>query len=134
MPANLQTSSEPGLATTMSGIVHDVQELVKQQLALFKAEISSDFRKAREASISLAAGVVALIFGAGLLCVMSVHLIKWLVPSMELWVCYLLVGLGVVLVGAVLVGIGWKQFQSIQPTEQAVDALKENLEWKTMPK
>jgi hypothetical protein len=133
MPATLPTSSEPGMAATMSGIVHDFQELVKQQLALFKAEVASDFRKTREATVSLAAGVVALLFGSGLLCIMSVHLLKWLVPSMELWVCYLLVGGGVVLVGAVLTGIGWKQFQSIQPTEQTVDALKENLEWKTKP-
>lgn len=132
MANNLQTSSEPSLTSLVSGIIGDFQELIKQQLALFKAEVASDFRKTREASATLAAGLVALLFGCGLLCLMTVHLLGWLVPTMPLWVCYLIVGGAVFAVGAVLTGVGWKQFHSFNPLpDQTVEAMKENLEWKT---
>jgi len=133
MANNLQTSSEPSLTSLVSGIIGDFQELIKQQLALFKAEVASDFRKTREASATLAAGLVALLFGCGLLCLMAVHLLEWAFqPNLPLWVCYLIVGGAVFAVGAVLTGVGWKQFHSFNPLpDQSVEAMKENLEWKT---
>jgi len=134
MATNLQeTGSEPSLTSLVSGIVSDFQELIKQQLALFKAEVASDFRKTREASATLAAGLVALLFGCGLLCLMVVHLLQWAF-HLEFWVCYLIVGGAICTLGAVLVGVGWKQFHSFNPLpDQSVAAMKENLEWKTKP-
>jgi len=131
MANNLQTGSEPSLTSIVSGIIHDFQELVKQQLALFKAEVVTDFRKTREASAALVSGMVALFLGSVLLCFMLVHLLEWAFrPHLEIWMCYLIVGGVVVAAGAVLTGMGWKQFHSFTPL-QSVDALKENLEWKT---
>jgi len=135
MATNLQTSSEPSLTSLVSGIVNDFQELIKQQLALFKAEVSSDIRKTREASVTLVAGVVALLFGAGLLCLMLVHLLEYaFAPHLPLWACYLIVGGVVFAFGAGLTAVGWKQFHSFNPLHsESVDAMKENLEWKTKP-
>jgi len=65
---------------------------------------------------------------------MAVHLLGWLVPTMPLWVCYLIIGGAVSALGAVLTGVGWHQFHSFHPlTSETVEALKENLEWKTKP-
>jgi len=135
MATNLQEpGSDVSLTSTVAGIIGDFQELVKQQLALFKAEVAADFRKTREASATLAAGVVALLFGSGLLCLMVVYLLGWLVPTMPLWVCYLIVGGAIFVLGGILTGVGWHQFHSFNPLpDQTVEALKENLEWKTKP-
>jgi len=131
----MQTSSEPSLTSIVSGIVGDFQELIKQQLALFKAELTSDFRKTRDASLVLVSGVVALLFGSGLLCLMLVHLLDYaFAPHLPLWSCYLIVGGAVFALGAGLTAWGWKQFQSFHPLQsESVDAMKENLEWKTTP-
>jgi len=134
MATNLQTSSEPSLASIVSGIIGDFQELIKQQMDLFKTEVSEELRKTREALATLVIGLIVLFLGAALLSVMLVHLLGWLLPNMPLWVCYLLVGGGISAVGGILTGVAWKQFQSFHAVpEQSVEALKENLEWKTKP-
>lgn len=135
MATNLQAGSEPSLTSLVSGIVGDFQELIKQQLALFKAELSADFRKTREASALLVVGGVGLFFGCGLLCLTAVNLLEWAFrPQLELWACYLIVCGVVSTVGASLAAVGWKQFHSFnQHPNPVVEAMKENLEWKTKP-
>ncbi len=132
MASNLQTGSEPSLTSIMSGIIHDVQELIKQQTDLFKAEVAADIRKAKEGVAALAIGAGALFLGVVLLCLMVVHLLITfaLFPP---WAAYLLVGGVIFVIGAVLTVVGWNQFRSVS-AEQSVKALEENLEWKTNPK
>jgi len=133
MATNLQTSSEPSLTSTVSGIISDFQELIKQQMALFKTEIAEDLRKAREASASLACGAMCLGIGSVLLCFMAVHLLEWAFrPHLEVWVCYLIVGGVVAALGGGLTYNAWTQFHRVT-AEQSVKALEENLEWKTKP-
>jgi len=132
MATNLQTSSEPSLTSTVSGIIGDFQELIKQQMDLFKAEVSADVQKTKEGAAALAVGLGALFLGCALLSVMTVHLLAWLVPSCPLWVFYLLVGGVVAAIGGCMTFIGWKQFQSVN-ADQSVKSLQENLEWKTKP-
>jgi uncharacterized membrane protein YqjE len=129
MAINLQTGSEPSVTSIVSGIINDFQELIKQQLDLFKTEVAADVQKTKEGAVALSVGLGALFLGCALLCVMLVHLLASLVP---LWVSYLLVGGGVTVVGAGLTIFGWKQFQSVS-ADQSVKALQENLEWKTKP-
>jgi len=123
------------VAALASGIVHDFQELVKQQLDLFRHEVKADVRKAREASASLAIGAGMVVLGGLLLCFGIVHLLSWLVPALPLWGSYLIVGGLVCAVGAILGFFGWKQFQSFNPLpDESAEALKENLEWTTKPR
>jgi len=132
MATNLQTSSEPSMTSTVSGIISDFQELIKQQLALFKAELAADLRKTKEASASLVCGLVCLSLGGILLCFMAVYLLAWLVPAMPLWVCFLIVGGIVAALGAGLTYSAWNEFRTVT-ADQSVKALEENLEWKTKP-
>jgi len=133
MATNLQTSSEPTLTSTVSGIISDFQELVKQQLALFKAEVAADLRKTREASVSLVCGAVCLGIGTILLCLMLVHLLTWAFdPHLPLWGSYLIVGGVIAAIGGGLTYNAWTQFHGVT-AEQSVKALEENLEWKTKP-
>jgi len=132
MATNLQTDPGPGVGELVSGIVHDAQELISQQLTLFKQEVRQDLKKAREGVglLSLAAGV--LLVGAILLGLMLVHLLAWLAPSLPLWGCYGIVGGALAGVGAVLALQGREKLGQVLP-EQSAKALEENLEWKTKP-
>ncbi len=139
MSTNLQTHSEldtdPGLAALLSGIFHDIQELLKQQMRLFKHEIHSDLRKSGEAALSLAAGASVLAAGVGLLCFMLVYLLNWAVPALPLWCCFGLVGAVLLGIGAGLTWYGRSQFRSFNPLpEESLAALRENLEWTTKPR
>jgi len=131
MATNLQTSPEPSLSSLMTGIVKDVQDLIKQQLALFKHEVGEDFRKTREASTSLVIGLGTLFVAVVMFCLMLVHLLHWAFdPSLALWACYGIVGLGMALIGGALTWWAREQFRSFNPLpDQSLAALKENLEW-----
>jgi len=135
MAANLQTSPETSLSSLLTGIFHDLQDLIKQQLALFKHEVGDDVRKVREASTSLAVGLGTLFVAVILFCLMLVHLLSWAVVSMPLWACYGVVALGMGVLGGGMTWWALQQFHDINPLpEQSVAALKENLEWPNNPR
>jgi len=133
MSANLQTESGPSVAELVTGIVHDAQNLLGQQLALFKQEVREDIQKARDAALSLALGSSLLLVGAIMLCLMCVYLLHEL-AEFRLWSSFAIVGGVLTLVGGVLAYIGREQLRTVHPIpEKTAKALEENLEWKTKP-
>lgn len=124
--------NEPSVTALVSGILTDVQDLIKQQVTLLKCDIRHDIRQAKEGAASVALGIGLAAVGGILLCLMLVHLISWLAPTWPLWVCYALVG--GVLLGAGLAAMfaGKKKFETLNPLpEQSVEALRENVKWQT---
>jgi hypothetical protein len=134
MASNPETSSEPTTTSLVTGILYDVQELFKQQMALFKTEVKNDARRTAQATLYLAAGGVVVLIGAVLLCVMIVHLLHTYTP-LDLWACYLIVGVLVTALGGLMIYLGREKFQSFNPLpDESMAALKENLEWTTKPR
>jgi hypothetical protein len=134
MATNLQTSSDPSVPSLLSGIVHDFQELIKQQVELFKTEVKADIRKSKEAAASLALGLCFLLLGSILLCLTLVYLLHEL-AALPMWASYLIVTAAVALPGGFLAYTGWKKFHSFNPLpDESAQALKETLEWTTKPK
>jgi uncharacterized membrane protein YqjE len=135
MASNLQTGQEPSVAELATGIIHDFQELVKQQLELFKHELKADVRKTREVATSLALGLVLLSLGGIVVCIGLSELLFWLAPVLHRFGAYLIVGGLVTAIGAGLSYYGYQEFRAsnLLPEESA-EALKENLEWTTKPK
>jgi len=132
MATNLQTDPGSGLGGLVSGIVQDAQELINQQLTLFKQEMREDLRRARKGAILLAVAGGVLLIGTLLLAHMLVHLLFWLVPDMPLWICYGIIGGLLAGTGAFLAYRGRDKLERSVP-EQTAKALEENLEWKTKP-
>ena len=126
---------EPAMTALVAGAIDDVQELLKQQLALFKHEVRQDVRKARDASISLAFGGVILLVGGVLLALTGVHLLQALAPALPLWACYAIVGVLVTATGGAFIYSGKKQVESFQILpEESLQSLKENFQWMRNPK
>ena len=117
----------------VTGIINDAQELIKQQLALARHEIKEDFRKTKEAALSLALGGTIALLGGLLLGFMLVYLLA--LTDLPLWACYGIVGGLLAVVGGVLVYMGKKELDSFNPLpEESAQALKENVQWITKPK
>jgi len=135
MDNNQQTHSEPGVATLLNGIVNDTQELLKQQLALFREEVEENLHKTRDAGIFLLMGAGVLMVGAIILGLALVQLLQHAVPTLPVWASYALVGSAVAIVGGGLIYQAKIQFASFSAVpEKTTQALKENLEWKTTPR
>jgi hypothetical protein len=119
----------------VAGIVSDAQELLKQEVELFKSEVREDVRKTRDAAIRLGAGAGVTAVGALFVCVMLVLLLHWTVPAIYLWAWFGIVGFGLVACGAALLYLGRSKLTSFNPLpEQSVEALRENVRCITNPK
>jgi hypothetical protein len=141
MANEVHSPPEPSVTTLVSGIITDVQDLVKQQVALARREIQSDFQKTKEAALSLAWGVGACVLAVILFCLTVVYLLHWLTSpagsdpaSIPLWGCYAIVAGVLAAVGATLTYLGIHKLQSFNPLpDETAEALKENVQWLTNP-
>jgi len=128
----VNTGTEPSISSLVQGIVHDVQELTRQQLELLKVEMKNDFAKTREATLSLAVGMVVAFVGGLLLTFGLTYLLYWGIADLPLWGAFLIVGTLVTAGGGAAVYSGYHKFQTFNPLpDQSVGALKENLQWAT---
>src|SRR6266513_1623751 len=90
-PASLGTPGGQTVTGLVSGIIADAQELVKQQVALVRAEIKADFQKTIRAAVMLAVGSLAAVPAVFLVCNMFVFMLHEL-AGLTLWASYGIVG------------------------------------------
>jgi len=143
MTPQVPTSSEPGIATLVKGIVDDIGDLIKQELKFARTEVTTDLRKSKEAIVALAIGAGAAFLGLIFAGLMVVYLLHWLTtpPSyadpagIPLWGCYGIVTLVFLGTGTALLLVGKKKFDSFNPLpDQTVNTVKENVQWITNSK
>jgi len=130
-----QANGSPSVTELVSGIVGDVQDLGMQHFALFRHELKEDIRKATDAAASLAIGLAVAQMGGILICLMLVHLLSSLVPSLSMWSCYGIVGVAVVAVGFVAVMNGLHKLKSVETlSNQTAQIMKDDARWLNQPK
>ena len=128
---NIPTTGEPSVTSLVGGIMNDAQELFRQQMAVFKAELRDDMRKTKEAARSLVIGVGVAFFGVLLLLFALVYLLNW-ASGLQVWASFAIVGGIVLAVGLALIYAGKKRFESFHPlSDQSAQALRENVQWIT---
>ena len=85
MAEDLHTVEGPRVTTLVNGIVHDAQELLHQQIALFKHEVRENLRKTKEAAQSLSLGAGLGMTGGLFLGFMLVYVLHEVWPRLALW-------------------------------------------------
>jgi uncharacterized membrane protein YqjE len=130
MANDVRSPNDPSVTTLVSGIVCEVQELIKQQVALVRVEVRNDFQKTKSAISSLAIGAGILLLGIILACLMVVYALNAAWPELPLWACYAIVGGVLLALGVILLYAGKRKFDTFNPLpDQSFEALKENLQW-----
>lgn len=130
---------DPSITATVRGILDDALELVKQQLALVKAEIRDYLHNVKAGVISIVCAVAPLLLGGLMLCFTLVHALHWISTpagqsidpaALPLWACYGIVAAFFLVVGGTCLGIGIYRLKSMRPlAEQSTKALEENIQW-----
>jgi hypothetical protein len=132
---DLQNPTEPSKTTLVGGIIADVQQLIQQQLAMFRQEFRDDLRKSKDAALSLALAIGIALAGSVLVLIMLPLLLHWAAPELPLWASFGIVGGGLTVLGGVLIYSSVKRIKSINPlSDTSIAAFKENLKWTTSPK
>lgn len=125
---------EPSVAQLVTGIVDDAQELMRQQIALFKHELRKDLKEAKRVSISFA--VSCLLGGTAvlLLSFMLVYLVNWLWPAVPAWVGFGIIGALYAVICISLFFFAKEKLEDMAPlSDEALNATKENLQWTRKP-
>jgi hypothetical protein len=126
---NSAYTSEPTLTQLLTGLMNDVKELLRQELALAKHEVRQELRETLLVVVFLGIGVGIAAIGGLLLILMLVHLLHAL-TALPLWACYGIVGGLFAVVGVVLLVIGKHKMAGIHMVPQeTVETMKENAQW-----
>lgn len=124
------TSNIVGL---LGGILDDATTLIKQQLTMASQEIKEDL--GRTATGAKYLGLGAFLTGLGLLFIlMGVPPLLMYLTGWEAWVCWMLSGLVITIVGLIALGVGGRLMKKFNPIPQkSLNALSENVSWLTKP-
>jgi len=120
---------DASVATLLSGIVGDAQELVRQEIALARQEIREEISAAKDAGTKLViAGAVLAIGALFLLVTLALgiaDLFNW-----SSWAGFGIVGVVLAIVGYILYSAAQKRMKEIKPVpEKTIETMKENVEW-----
>jgi hypothetical protein len=124
------TEAEPSMSTLATGIINDVQDLIKQQLSLFQHEIKEGVNKTKDGAFVLFVGLGIALAGVSLAGVTGAYLLHWAAPTLPLWACFAIPSAALMMAGGALVVVGKKMLDAV-PTlaNQSVDEVKENVQW-----
>jgi hypothetical protein len=134
MATDVKSGGDSSVTSLVSGVINDAQELMRQQLALLKAEVREDLRKTREAAVLMATGLGIALLGVLLLAFTLVYAVNELL-HVPLWASFAICTLVLLAGGGALCFVAKKQFDSFNPLpDQTAKALEENVQWITKPK
>ena len=120
--------AEPTLGTLATRLAQDSSTLIKQEIALAKAEARQSVRQAANGVMKL--GVAAAVLGIGTL-VLTAFLVLFLGELMgNYWAAALIVGLLLSFVGALLAVAGLRRLKNVQIAPgNTIETLKEDKAW-----
>ncbi len=116
-----------GLGPLISGVVGDIQAMVRGEVQLAKTELKEEAVAAGSGGAMIVAGGVTGLFGVGFLLVAVTRLLGKVLPD---WLAAAVVGLGLT-GGAAALGLSGKSKlsdTSLMP-QQTVDSLKQTTSW-----
>jgi hypothetical protein len=128
---------EASMTGLLRGIINDVGNLIRQEIRFARTEMKSDARAVLRAGVVLALGAGTAALGVILGAFMMVYLLHWLSlpagtaePGIPLWGCYGIVAAVFLAVGGLMVFVGVKYLQSVNPLpDETAKNVKENVEW-----
>jgi len=118
---------ERPLKDVVQGIIGNVQDIIRSEVRLAKAELADQATKARSALTVMGAGALAGIYSVALLLVTCVLGLATVLPA---WMAALIVAGVSGIVSAILMSIGTGRLRTVHPTpEKAIHTVKENVRW-----
>lgn len=116
-----------GLGSLISGVIKDLQELVRDEVQLAKVEIKEDIAEITKAAGMFIAGAVLGLVG---LIIFMIGVADLLAEWMDGWLAAGIVGLVLLAIAAILAIVGKNKISAanLKP-QQTIDSLKEDQAW-----
>src|SRR5262249_53093619 len=118
---------ERSIASVLKDIVGNLQEIIRAEVRLAKAEVGEQLTMARRAMVLVAAGALFAVLALACLLLCIVYVLAHFVPA---WLAALIVALGVGAIAGALVAIGASQLKRIPLSPgRTVTSVQENIQW-----
>ncbi len=128
IPATAGPETQPSMTGLVSGIVSDLQQLIRQEVQLARTEVKQEWDKAKSAASAMAIGAALLLLGVFILCFFLVYLIN--LAGVPLWGSFGIVGGGLTILGLLLLGMGYARASRVHVVPpQTAETLRENVQW-----
>jgi uncharacterized membrane protein YqjE len=122
---------EPSVGELVRRASENVSTLVRAEIELAKAELSTTVKRAGVGGGMIAAAVAILIFSVPFLFVVIAEVL--VAVGLPRWLSYLIVWVLFLLVAAVLALIGRSQLRKVQPPERTIKAARDTATWARHP-
>jgi uncharacterized membrane protein YqjE len=120
-------ATERSFASVLQDILRNVQEIIRAEMRLAKAEIREEASKAFSSMVWVGVGAVCAAFAVTFLLWTIVYAISLVWP---MWAATLAVTAVMGIAGAVTLTSGIRQMKRVNPTpERTVETIKENVAW-----
>jgi hypothetical protein len=121
------TTPDRSFADVLRDIGQGIQEILRSEVRLAKAEISEEARKARSAGVWLAIGAVLGIGAVMIGLLAGVYGLSTVMPN---WAAALVVSVASAATSGLAVRAGLMHLTRIDPTpDKTIQSLKEHVEW-----
>jgi uncharacterized membrane protein YqjE len=124
-PTAADTGDRP-FAELLRDVVANVQEIVRSEVRLAKAELSEETQKTIRAVGFLLAGGLLGLYALGFLLLSAVYALAVVLPD---WLAPLLVALLVAVIAGALLMIGRNRLKNVSPMPKTVSSVKEDIQW-----
>ena len=125
----MQTADRP-ISAVLSDIMGNVQDIVRSEARLAKAEVTQELRKSASACVLTGAGLVMLAFSGLFVLVAAVAALSVVMP---IWAAALIVAAAEGLMAALFVSLGVRRFKAMLGAPRTAATMKENAEWAKHP-
>lgn len=111
----------------LQDIIADVQEIVRSEFRLAKAEVQEETAKVARSGIPLIVGLLLGLYALGFILLAAVHALSIVVAA---WLGTLIVGFLVGVVSLILINVGRNRLKGVKVVpEKTIGTMKENVQW-----
>lgn len=118
--------NEQSWSTLLDRIITNVQEIIRSEVRLAKAELTQQGRIAAKAGTSLAIGAVFGLLGGSFILVCIACALAIVLPW---WLATLIVGLILLFVSTIFVVVGVTKMRTVRKPVQTIQSVRETVQW-----
>jgi uncharacterized membrane protein YqjE len=124
-PQNAQNGRS--MAELLQDIVANIQEIVRSEFRLAKAEVQEETSKVARSGAPLIVGLLLGLYALGFILLAAVHALSIVVDA---WLAALVVGFVVGVVSLIMISVGRNRLKGVKVVpEKTIGTVKENVQW-----
>lgn len=122
----MNRNDERSVSDVLQDIFGNVQDIVRSEVRLARAEIKSEAEKTARAAKSLIAGAILGFYAGGLLLMAGVYGLSMVLAP---WLAALVVGAFVAVAAVSLISVGRERLRLVKKPEKTIRTMKEDVQW-----